>query len=188
MAMAPWHERTQLLYAVLEKATSVLRAPIDRIEVTPLEVRFRARTKVLFWAMTKRLTISYRYVASSSPGASPQLLLDGKETCTFTAVPRADRTALQPWDERRELLNATISKATSVLRAPIDRIEVNSDKVLLRAGSEELAISYQYVKNPRGSLNLMGFCSTARTTGNVSSLDWRLHQSRMRLSRHLGYR
>jgi hypothetical protein len=76
MAMAPWHERTQLLYAVLEKATSVLRAPIDRIEVTPLEVRFRARTKVLFWAMTKRLTISYRYVASSSsnPGASPQLL------------------------------------------------------------------------------------------------------------------
>ena len=138
MAMAPWHERTQLLYAVLEKATSVLRAPIDRIEVTPLEVRFRARTKVLFWAMTRKLTISYRYVASSSsnPGASPQLLLDGKETCTFTAVPRADRTALQPWDERRELLNATISKATSVLRAPIDRIEVNSDKVLLRAGSD----------------------------------------------------
>jgi len=109
--------------------------------------------------MTKRLTISYRYVASSSsnPGASPQLLLDGKETCTFTAVPRADRTALQPWDERRELLNATISKATSVLRAPIDRIEVKSDKVLLRAGSEELAISYQYVKNPRGSLKPHGF-------------------------------
>jgi hypothetical protein len=97
--IAPWFERAQLLYAALDRATSVLGAPIDRIEVTPRKVLFWAETKVLFWARTKRLTISYRYVASagSNPGSSPQLLLNGKETLTFTAVPRAHRTALQPW-------------------------------------------------------------------------------------------
>jgi hypothetical protein len=157
--IAPWFERAKLLYAALDKAASALRAPIDRIEVTPREILFRAETKVLFWVRTKRLTISYRYVASSSsnPGSSPQLLLNGKETLTFTAVPRTGRTALQPWDERRELLNATISKATYALKASIDRVEVNSDKVQLRAGGEELAISYQYAGNSSGHPASRGF-------------------------------
>jgi hypothetical protein len=52
---------------------------------------------------------------------------------------------------------ASISKASSVLKAPIDRIEVAVDKVLLWAGARELAVSYTYVENPKDRLKPRGF-------------------------------
>ena len=152
MAMAPWFVQAQLLYAAIDKAAPVLRAPIDRIEVTSGKILFRASArKILFWARTRKLAISYRYVADPcpNPGASAQLLLDGEATTLFNAVPRTNRVALPPWGERQELLNAAICKSTSALQAPIDRVEVTRDKILLRAGTGEFAISYQYVDNPR---------------------------------------
>lgn len=159
MAMAPWFEHAQLLYAAIRKANVVLQAPIDRIEVASGKILFRARTKILFWASTKKLTIRYQYIANPSTnlGASAKLLLDGENTLPFNAQPRTDRTALPPWGEREELLNATISKATLVLKALIDRIEVTSDKVLFWADTKELTISYQYVDNPSGHLRSRGF-------------------------------
>ena len=159
MAIAPWYEQAKLLHTVTRKAALFLKRPIDRIDVTAGKVLFRADTKFVFWTRTKKLTISYQYVASQSPnpGASPQLLLDGEEPAHFDAAPRAGHAALPPWREREELLHASISKATTVLQAPIDRIEVTPDKVLLRAGSKELAISYQFVKNPKERLKPRGF-------------------------------
>jgi hypothetical protein len=159
MAIAPWYEQAKLLYAATRKAALFLKRPIDRIEVTAGKVLFWADTKVVFWTRTKKLAISYRYVPSQSPypGASPQLLLDGEEPARFDAAPQAGHAALPPWREREELLYASISKATLVLQASIDRIEVTPDKVLLRAGSKELAISYQFVKNPKGWLKPRGF-------------------------------
>jgi hypothetical protein len=157
--MAPWFQHAQLLYTALNEATAVLRAPIDRIEVVPGKILFSAKRKVLLWSRTKMLAISYQYIASSSEalGASPRLLLNGKSATTFNAVPREMRTAPQPWDERKELLYAAISKATYALQAGIDRIEVGSDKIRLQADRKELAISYQYADNPGGRPAPRGF-------------------------------
>jgi len=107
----------------------------------------------------KKLAISFQYVANPSPmpGASPTLLLDGDEPVEFDPGPRAGHTKLPLWREREELIDAAISKATTVLQAPIDRIEVTPDRVLLGAGSKEVAISYQFVANPNGRQKPRGF-------------------------------
>lgn len=159
MAIAPYYEQARLLNAAIRKAARILRAPIDRVEVAPGKVLFCASRRVLFWTGTKKLAISFQYVASSSPmpGAFPSLLLDGEKSAEFDTAPRAGHTKLPRWREREELLDAAISKATTVLQAPIDRIEVTPDKVLLRAGSKEVAISYQFVANPNGRLKPRGF-------------------------------
>ena len=135
-----------------------LGAPIDRIDLIAKKIVFRARSRFLFWARTRRLAISYKYIASRSgyPGASPSLLLNGENTYLFNAVPR-QHPALPPWGERQELLYAAISKSTAVLHDPIDRIEVTPDKILFRAGDKELAISYQYVEKARGDRTVRGF-------------------------------
>ncbi len=149
MAMAPYYEQAQLLNAAIRKAAPILRAPIDRVEVAPGKVLFWARRR--FWLGTKKLAISFRYVANPSPmpGSSPTLLLDGDEPAEFDGL-RAGHAKLPPWREREELIDAAISKATTTLQAPIDRIEVTPDSVLLGAGSKEVAISYQFVANPSG--------------------------------------
>jgi hypothetical protein len=159
MAMAPWYEHAELLYAAVRKAAFVLRAPIDRVEVTSGKVRFWCETKILFWPITKKLTINYRYVDNPrrNPGAAPSLLFDGENTPRFSAQPRTNRAALPSWGEREELLNATISKATLCLRAEIDRIEVTSDQVLFWAGTTELAVAYQYLDKPSERLKCRGF-------------------------------
>jgi len=151
MAIAPWFRHQRLLSAAIRKAAPVLKAPIDRIEA--------ASDQILIQAGTKELTICFQYVANPSPslGASPQLLLDGEEPSGSDAAPRAGQAALPRWREREELLHAAISKATPLLIASINRIEVTADQVLLRAGSMELAISYRFVKNPNGWLKPRGF-------------------------------
>jgi len=90
-------------------------------------------------------------------GASPSLLLDGKEPAEFDTNLRASHTTLPPWREREELLYASISKAAMKLQASIDRIEVTPDQVRLGAGPKEVAINYQLVANPNGSLKPRGF-------------------------------
>jgi hypothetical protein len=159
MAIAPYYQRARLLNAAIRKAAPVLRAPIDRVEVASGQVLFWARRRVLFWAGTKKLAISFQYVANPSPmlGTSPTLLLDGEKPAEFDTGPRAGHAKLPRWREREELVHAAISKATTVLQAPIDRIEVTPDRVLLGAGSKELAISYQFVANPNGRMKPRGF-------------------------------
>jgi hypothetical protein len=154
MAIAPWYEQALLLYATSRKAAFVLKRPIDRIRVTAGKVSFWADTKILFWTRTKKLTISFQYVASqsSNPGASPELLLDGEASDRFDAAPWP-HAALPPWRAREELLHASIRKSTRVLQAPIDRIEVTPDRVLLWADSKELAISYEFVRDPKDRLS-----------------------------------
>ena len=107
---------------------------------------------------TKKLAISLQYVANPSPmpGASPSLLLDGDEPAEFDGL-RAGHAKLPPWREREELIDAAISKATTTLQAPIDRIEVTPDKILLGAGSKKVAIAYQFVANPNGPMKPRGF-------------------------------
>jgi hypothetical protein len=158
MAMAPWYQHERLLHAAIRKAAAVLRAPIDRIEVTPGKVLFRAQTFPIP-GKTRQLTISYRYIANPSPslGASAHLLLDGEEPSRSDDAPRAGHARLPHWREREELLQASVSKATAVLNACIDRVEVAPGKVMLFAAASELAISYQYVKNPNGWLKPRGF-------------------------------
>ncbi len=53
---------------------------------------------------------------------------------------------------------AAISKATTALQAPIDRIEVTPDKSsTMRRDPEEVAIAYQFVANPTGPMKPRGF-------------------------------
>lgn len=152
MAMAPWFVQQKLLHDAVRKAALVLKRPIDRIEVTADKILIRADTKAPFWRRTKELTISYQYVAdgSQSPGASLKWLLDGEKPARFDDIPRAGHAMLPPWREREELLHASISKGTTGLLAPIDRIAVTPDQILLGAGSAELAIAYRFVKSPGG--------------------------------------
>ena len=155
MAMSPSYVNAQLLFAAIDKATSALGAPIDRIEVFSRKILFWTLHKIRFRAGSRRFTISYRYVADTggSLGASASLFLDGEETAVLTPAPWAERTVLPTWERRRVLLNAAITKATrSFNDAPIVYVEVTSDKILFRSNTKELAISYQYVERPVGRM------------------------------------
>jgi hypothetical protein len=158
MARPPWFENERLLHAALRKAASTLRAQIDRLEIIPGKVLFRVETKFLFWTRTKELAVSYQFIADPTPvlGPSPKLLVDGVEPEPPTGR-MAGRTALPRWGEREELLHASISKATMRLSASVDRAAVSPDKVLVGAGSQELAIFYQFVTNPKGTPKPRGF-------------------------------
>lgn len=160
MAISPSYVNAQLLFAAIDKATSALGAPIDHIEVFSRKILFWTFHKIRFRAGRRRFTISYRYVADTggSLGASASLFLDGERTAVFTPAPWAERTVLPPWEQRRVLLNAAITKATrSFNDAPIDYVEVTSDKVLFGSNTKELAISYEYVERPVGRMTLRGF-------------------------------
>jgi len=152
MAISPAGQRQLLLHDALRKAALLLKRPIDHVEVNTDRILFRADVKALLWRWTKTVTITYQYVANPSPnpGASPHLLLDGKESPHFAGLHEAADTALAPWRERERLLRASVAKATAKLQAPIDRVDVTPDLVRLRAGRDELAIAYRFVKNPNG--------------------------------------
>jgi hypothetical protein len=170
MAMAPQYERARLLNYAIGKATRILQAPIDRVEVSSDQILFWARSRILFWARTKKLAIFFQYPPDPSrmPGLPP-LLLDGEAPTHSDDAPHAGPMALPRWAEREELLDACISKAATKLQASIDRIEVTKDKVMLGAGPKEITISYRYVRNPKGSLKPRGFLLDGEDYWDVSS-------------------
>jgi len=71
MAIAPYYEQARLLNAAIRKAALTLQAPIDRVEVASGKVLFWARRRVPFWGGTKKLAISFQYVANPARCSGP---------------------------------------------------------------------------------------------------------------------
>jgi hypothetical protein len=133
MALPPWGERERLLHSALRKATSMLRKPIYRMELTP--------GTITFWAGWKKRKIAYTYAQDDSgiPGPA-HFRLDGGN------FDNDEGDARKP-NEHARLLHAALRKATSDLRTPIDRMEWKPGKIAFWADEKKIEITYAYVND-----------------------------------------